>query len=101
MEEGVVKVSFGADRVHGTAVEGADFVNEVITEAGALLVLVCVVEVDLWPLAPLTTCIFLSHDRVPAPAHLDMPTPPQPPPHPDPLHRSPLRSAHLYVAPAA
>lgn len=48
MEEGVVEVGFCADRVEGSAVPGADFLDEVRGEVGACLHLVVVVEVDLY-----------------------------------------------------
>lgn len=43
MEEGVVEVGLCAYGVQSAAVEGAELVNELITEVGTLLVLLCVV----------------------------------------------------------
>lgn len=47
MEELVVEVGLGADGVHSAAVEGADLLDKVLAEGGALLVLLGVVQVDL------------------------------------------------------
>lgn len=47
MEEGVIVVGLGTDRVQSPSVEVAEFLNELIAEVGALLILLVVVQVDL------------------------------------------------------
>ena len=47
MEECIVVVCFGTDRIEGSSVEVAELLNELIAEVGALLVLLVIVKVDL------------------------------------------------------
>lgn len=61
IEKRVVEVCFGANRIKCSAVESTDFVNELVTEVRALLVLRSIIEIDLITLCQLCGTISKMH----------------------------------------